>query len=103
MAIDDVARRWAEQLVGGPNVGSRREAFRQRGFDYKDDISQTAEGRWRDDYTYNYEGKRVLFAPHITIGAKAADRCLSIHMHWDEVRRRVVVAHVGRHKTNTLS
>jgi hypothetical protein len=44
-----------------------------------------------------------VFAPHITIGAKSPDRCLSIHMHWDEAKRRVVIAHVGRHKTNTKS
>jgi hypothetical protein len=102
-AIDDVARSWIEQLGGGPGIGSRHDAFRQRGFEYKDDISQIATGRWRDEYTYLYEGKRILFAPHITIGAKSADRCLSIHMYWDEGRRRVAVAHVGRHKTNTLS
>jgi len=67
------------------------------------DISPTAAGRWRDEYTYAYEGNKILFAPHITIGAKSADRCLSIHMHWDDTRGKVVIAHVGRHKTNTRS
>jgi hypothetical protein len=103
LALDEVARAWAAQLAGGPHAGSRHEALRQRGFEYKDDISPTAEGRWGDEYTYLYEGKRMLFAPHITIGAKSADRCVSIHMYWDEARRRVAVAHVGRHKTNTRS
>ncbi|HEU0029904.1 MAG TPA: hypothetical protein VFQ53_04670 [Kofleriaceae bacterium] len=103
LAIDDVARRWADQLAGGPKLGSRRDAFRQRGFEYKEDISQTAEGKWGDEYTYAYEGRRIVFAPHITIGAKSPDRCLSIHMHWDEAKRKVVIAHVGRHKTNTKS
>jgi outer membrane murein-binding lipoprotein Lpp len=101
LAIEDVARAWRAQLAGGPGIGSRHAAFRQRGFEYKDDISDIAEGRWGDEYTYTYEGRRVLFAPHITIGAKSADRCISIHMHWDEAKRRVVIAHVGRHKTNT--
>ena len=103
LAIDDVAGRWAEQMAGGPNIGARRDAFRKCGFDYKEDISQTAEGKWGTEYTYPYEGKRIVFAPHITIGAKSADRCISIHMHWDEAKRKVVVAHVGRHKTNTRS
>lgn len=103
MAIDDVAGRWAEQLAGGPKLGPRKEAFRQRGFEYKEDISQTSEGKWRDEYSYVYDGKKVLFAPHITIGAKQPDKCLSVHMYWDETRRRVVIAHVGRHKTNTRS
>lgn len=101
LAIDDVARRWAEQLGGGAKLGPRKEAFRQRGFDYADDISGTSEGRWGDEYKYEYEGTRIVFAPHITIGAKQADKCLSIHMHWDNEKRRVVIAHVGRHKTNT--
>lgn len=103
LAVDDVARRWAEQLAGGVAIGSRRDAFRQRGFEYKEDISATTEGKWGTEYTYQYEGNRVLFAPHITIGAKGADRCLSIHLHWDEVKRKAVIAHVGRHKTNTRS
>lgn len=103
LAIDDVARRWAEQLGGGAAVGTRKEAFRLRGFEYKEEISQTSAGKWGDEYTYLYEGKKMVFAPHITIGAKQADKCLSIHMFWDEPKRRVVIAHVGRHKTNTRS
>ena len=99
MAIDDVTRRWATQLAGGPALGSRKEAFRQRGFEYKVDISQTSGGRWPDEYHYLYEGKRLLFAPHITIGGKQPDRCLSVHLHWDEAKGRAVIAHVGRHKT----
>jgi hypothetical protein len=101
LAIDDVAGHWGQQLAGGPNLGPRKEAFRQRGFEYKEDISQTSEGKWRDEYSYTYEGKKTLFAPHITIGAKQADKCLSVHMFWDEPKSVVVIAHVGRHKTNT--
>lgn len=52
-------------------------------------------------YSYSYDGQRTLFAGHITRGAKQPDKCLSLHMHWDEARPRVVIAHVGRHKTNT--
>jgi hypothetical protein len=103
LAIDDVAKHWAQQLAGGPNLGPRKEAFRQRGFEYKEDISQTSEGKWRDEYSYPYDGKKTLFAPHITIGAKQADKCLSVHMFWDEPKRVVVIAHVGRHKMNTRS
>ncbi len=103
LAIDDVAARWLAQLAGGPNLGARRDAFRACGFDYKDDISKTTESKWGDEYTYTVDGKRILFAPHITIGARSADRCLSIHRHWDDGRRKVIIAHVGRHKTNTRS
>lgn len=80
LAIDDVAKHWAQQLADGPNLGPRKEAFRQRGFEYKEDISQTSEGKWRDECSYTYDGKKTLFAPHITIGAKQPDKCLSVHM-----------------------
>jgi hypothetical protein len=103
MAIDEVARRWAEQLAGGPKLGPRKEAFRELGFNYKEDISQTSKGKWGSEYTYIYDGKKTLFAPHITIGAKQVDKCLSIHIFWDESKQRIVIAHVGRHKTNTRS
>lgn len=103
LAIEDVVSRWVEQRDGGASMGARRDAFRERGFDYKEDISATAEGKWREDYTYRYNGRRIVFAPHITIGAKGPDRCLSIHLHWDDATRKVVIAHVGRHKKNTLT
>lgn len=103
LAVEDVAAQWAEQLDGGAPLGPRRDAFRERGFEYKDDISPTSAGKWGEDYTYRYNGRRIVFGPHITIGAKSPDRCLSIHMFWDDTTRKVVIAHVGRHKKNTLT
>lgn len=75
--------------------------FRQRGFEYKDDISATSRGKWGDEYTAKYNGQTIDVSPHITIGAKQADTCLSVHMYWDKESKKVVIAHVGRHKTNT--
>ena len=40
-------------------------------------------------------------SPHIPIGAKQADTCLSIHWAWLKDEKVALVAHVGRHKTNT--
>jgi hypothetical protein len=42
-SLDDITQRWAEQPSAGTKLGSRRDAFRLRGFEYKEDISQTAE------------------------------------------------------------
>lgn len=97
LAIDEVAGSWLLSLKG------KKGAFKELGFDYADDISKTTRGKWGKEYAYKYEGETTSFEPHITIGAKQADKCLSIHMHWDEKRGRVVIAHVGRHKTNTMS
>ncbi len=95
LAIDEVARAWLLSL------GGLREAFKTLGFDYADDISSTTRGKHGKEYTYRYEGVSTSFEPHITIGAKQPDKCLSIHMHWDAEHRRVAIAHVGRHKSNT--
>lgn len=97
LAIDEVARAWMLQLRG------RKGAFEDLGFEYADDISQTTRGKHGKEYVYRYEGENTSFEPHITMGAKQADKCLSIHMHWDDNRRRVAIAHVGRHKSNTTT
>ncbi|MFN7143354.1 MAG: hypothetical protein ACK4YP_06225 [Myxococcota bacterium] len=103
VALDEVAGRWAETLDTGGMGESWWDAFLRHGFEYKGRISETTRGNWAEDYTFVYEGEKVLFEEHITIGKKQADRCLSIHFHRDTKARRVVVGHVGRHLTNTFS
>jgi len=100
-AIDEVAGLWVVGLSGGKSPGPLKNLFRQRGFDYKDDVSQTSRGKWRGEYEARYNGQEIDISPHITVGAKQADTCISIHMHWDRETQKVVIAHVGRHKTNT--
>lgn len=101
LAIDEVAATWAASLGASKSIGSVRDLFSARGFEYKADISQTSRGKWGSEYSATVEGRELDIAPHITIGAKQADKCLSVHWAWDEVQRKAVVAHVGRHKTNT--
>lgn len=100
-AIDEVAGLWISGLSGGKNSGPLKPLFLQRGFEYKDDISQTSRGKWGSEYEAKYNGQTIDISPHITIGAKQADTCLSVHMYWDKASKKVVIAHVGRHKTNT--
>lgn len=100
-AIEEVASLWVIGLSGGKNPGPLKNLFRQRGFEYKDDVSQTSRGKWGDEYMAKYNDQAIDISPHITIGAKQADTCLSVHMHWDKDSKNVVIAHVGRHKTNT--
>lgn len=101
-AINEVASIWAESLESGKSVGSLRELFKSKyGFTYADDVSQTSKSRWADEYKASHDGKEYDISPHITIGAKQADTCLSIHWAWDKDVKKAVVAHVGRHKTNT--
>jgi hypothetical protein len=100
-AIEEVASLWAAGLSGGKNPGPLKNLFRERGFEYKDDISQTSRAKWGEEYSAKYKNSSIDISPHITIGAKQADTCLSVHMYWDKESKNVVIAHVGRHKTNT--
>ena len=101
LAIDEVADLWCASLGGQRSVGSFKALFRERGFEYKDDVSQTSKGKWGSEYTAVVDGETVDLSPHITIGAKQADTCISIHMNWSRERQKVLIGHVGRHKTNT--
>ncbi|MDM0068780.1 hypothetical protein [Variovorax sp. J31P207] len=101
MAIDEVAAIWANSIETGKSVGSIRQLFKKRGFEYADDVSQTSKGKWGGEYVASYKGRDIDISPHITIGAKQADSCLSVHWAWDREEKSAIVAHVGRHKTNT--
>ena len=78
------------------------DALRRHGFEYKDNISGTAEGKFGDEYRFVYQGERVLFKNHVTIGASHNPQdCLSVHWYRDDVAGRIVVGWCGKHKTNT--
>lgn len=101
-AIDEVASIWVRSLESGASVGSLRDLFKKKyGFAYADDVSQTSKTRWGNEYKVAHDGKEYDISPHITIGAKQADTCLSIHWAWDKEAKKALIAHVGRHKTNT--
>lgn len=100
-ALEEVASIWSDTIGSGKAGGSLRQLFKARGFDYADDVSQTSKGKWGGEYTATYNGVELDISPHITLGAKQPDTCLSIHWAWHKDEKVVLVAHVGRHKTNT--
>lgn len=100
-ALEEVASIWAETVGSGKAGGSVRQLFKARGFEYADDVSQTSKSKWGSEYTANHNGQELDISPHITIGAKQADTCISIHWAWHKDDKVALVAHVGRHKTNT--
>jgi len=61
----------------------------------------TSTGKWADEYEMSYKGKRVSIEPHLALGKGGPETCLRIHFYADEQDKRFIVAHVGRHKTNT--
>ena len=71
--------------------------------DYRAKISVTTRNMWGSEYTFDYRGEGVLFEEHFTIGAKDANKCLSIHFSTRLRKDKIVVAYVGRHLTNTMT
>ena len=102
-AVDTVAALFQED--GVPRSGKDwRDALRARGHEYQHRIGERTGGQWGADYTYAWNGKMVMFQAHITIGRGAgADICMSVHMLPDTSTGKVVVAHAGVRKRNTLT
>lgn len=100
-ALALVADEWKEKK--GRLGRSWGDALSDLGFDYAERVSQTSKGKWSDDYKFLYKGKKRLFEKHITIGAKQADKCLSVHWYRDVDDHVLVIGHCGRHLTNTSS
>ena len=99
-ALDELTHLW--QTKGSIGTGWY-DALKPRGFDYAEFISPMAKGKYGDEYTFRYEGQPVLCENHVTIGAKSAATCISIHWHRDEARKRLVIAWCGKHLSNTQS
>jgi len=97
-ALDEAAR----LRVANGNLGKAwKEHFKEVGLTYKGRISDTTRNNWGDDYSFLFEGKKVLFEEHFTIGVKSANTCLSIHFSTRLRKDKIVVAYVGRHLRNT--
>jgi hypothetical protein len=99
-ALDELTRRW--QQSGSIGTGWHA-ALKPKGFDYAEFISPTAKGKFGDEYTFQYEGRPVMFEHHVTIGARSADTCISIHWFRDEAKKRLIIGWCGKHLSNTQS
>lgn len=100
-ALFQVATEWRN---GNGNLGKSWVAsMKPLGFDFRDQISKTSEGKWGKEYEFLYKEKKRIFEKHVTIGKRQADKCLSIHLYRDDDDRVLVIGHCGRHLTNTKS
>ena len=64
-------------------------------------ISDTTRTRYGKDYSFEYQDKKQLFEPHITLGSGDPNSCASIHFILDHDSGRIIIGHVGRHLPNT--
>jgi hypothetical protein len=99
-ALYEVANDWARS-TGGMGT-SFRERMVALGFDEKP-CSDLTMSRYRKHYHADYDRRWIPLSFHVTLGSRNANTCLSIHWHRDEMTRKVVVGHCGRHLPNTLS
>lgn len=103
LAMHEVCLDWRKSLTTGKSMGGLEQAFSKKGFDYKPHESATSMGKWGEEYKAMYDGHKVSIERHLALGKGGPKTCLRIHFYMDEEKKRFVIAHAGRHKTNTSS
>lgn len=101
--LDEVASDWGKFRKERGSGGDLRQHLIARGWGKRCSlhISNTTRARYATHYTFEYDGQRQLFEPHITLGSGDPNSCASVHFKLDERTSKIVVAHVGRHLPNT--
>lgn len=79
------------------------QALAAKGFRYKAKVSQTAVGKYPEDYSFLFNNRKVLFGEHVTLGAGQANTCMSVHFLVDPQTHQIVIGWCGRHGGNTSS
>lgn len=59
--------------------------------------------RLRDARTFLWGGRRVFMPAHIAVTGGRTDTSIRMHLAFDEVARKVVIGHLGRHLPNTMT
>jgi hypothetical protein len=100
-AMHEVCQEWRKSRSEKVTIGLLEQRFTVKGFKYKPKESMTSTGKWTSEYKAMYEGRKVPIEQHLILGNGGPDTCLRIHFYTDNQKAKYVIAHVGRHKTNT--
>ncbi len=98
-AIDEVATKRAHGARDGVPLS---DDFLQAKVRMKFCTPETMQ-RFRNIYYPTYNGVKVDLSQHVTLGARNANTCLSIHWWRDPNTDRFIILHCGRHLPNSLS
>jgi hypothetical protein len=101
LAMHEVCQEWRKSRKEKVPIGLLEQRFAAKGFNYKPRESMTSRGKWGGEYEATYQGRKVSIEQHLALGKGGPDTCLRIHFYTDDKEEKYVVAHVGRHKTNT--
>ncbi len=101
--LHEIVDVWAQNRIENGSGGDLLNHLRERGWGKRSSmhISDTTLGKLRTHYEFEYQGRRQLFEPHITIGSGDPNSCASIHFSFDQQRLKMIVGHVGKHLPNT--
>jgi hypothetical protein len=103
--LNDIVDTWKANRENNRSGGDILQHLRDRGWGKRSSmhISDTTRGKFRAHYEFEYQGKKHLFEPHITIGAGDSNSCASIHFFFDQDRVKMIIGHVGKHLPNTMT
>ncbi len=103
--LNEVADALVSQRLDGGEKVDVRQRLAEKGWGKRCTmrISNTTRTTHGSSYTFEYNGKRMIFEPHVTIGSGDANVCASVHFTIDEQNGKIVIGHVGRHLPNTKS
>lgn len=101
--LDEIVDAWSRNREEKGSGGDLLQHLRDRGWGKRSSmhISDTTRGKLRSHYEFDYQDRKQLFEPHITIGAGDPNSCASIHFIFDQERLKMIVGHVGKHLPNT--
>ena len=101
--LDEIVGAWSMNRKEKGSGGDLLQHLRDRGWGKRSSlhISNITRGKFRSHYEFDYQEKKQLFEPHITVGSGDPNSCASIHFIFDHKRLKMIVGHVGKHLPNT--
>lgn len=93
-ALCVLAKKWqAGESLGG----NWEQTMKSHGYDFSPRSSANTIGKCTRHYQFTHEGKTIVADAHLGRGRQGSRNVIRIYLHRDEVRKMLVVCHVGSH------